>query len=67
MNAGKPYSAELWRAAIAERQPWLKTTGPRTEAGRRICSDNAATHGADSQTFKLALIYLAGLEEALSK
>lgn len=39
------------RAAAAERirthKPWEKSTGPRTRAGKKRASQNAAKHGND--------------------
>ena len=32
-------------AALRRRQPWLKSTGPRTAAGKAICARNAYKHG----------------------
>ena len=38
------------RSEVARRtKPWLKSTGPKTEAGKKKVSQNAYKHGAFSQ------------------
>ncbi len=43
------------RAAQAERmrtqKPWLKTTGPKTDAGKQRVAKNSQTHGRRSAEF----------------
>lgn len=40
-------------------KPWLKSTGPRTESGKRHVGQNACKHGFRSQTFKELLRLMA--------
>ena len=43
---------------IRQQKPWEKSTGPKTEAGKRVSSLNSLTHGHNSQAardFKAAL------------
>jgi len=65
MNKGKAYSAELWREAIAQRRPWLKSTGPRTAAGRRKMAENATRSGVGGQAMVWAMRYVAAVTRAL--
>jgi len=37
---------------IKDLKPWLKTTGPKTEQGKRNSSQNAIKHGLRSQLAK---------------
>ncbi len=50
MNQKRPYcltaaGLESLRASAAKHRPWLKSTGPTSEAGRGRSSKNATKHG----------------------
>ena len=40
------------RARMKAQKPWLKTTGPKTDAGKAIASQNAFKHGFRSAEFR---------------
>lgn len=40
-----PDGLQRLRAAALRNRPWLKSTGPRTPEGKRICSRNASKGG----------------------
>lgn len=55
----------LVRSAVALRKPWLESTGPRSEGGKRAAAQNRLLHGADSLAFKAAMAYCAAVGAAL--
>ena len=54
---------ERLRTAIARRQPWKKSTGPKTAAGKARSARNALKHGARSR----ATIALVRLGQAMER
>lgn len=41
-------------ATIKETQPWKKSTGPKTAAGKAVVSQNATKHGLRGGIFRQA-------------
>lgn len=54
------------RAALALHRPSDRSTGPRTEGGKRRMALNAVTHGAETLAFTLAVRYCEAVEGALN-
>ncbi len=53
-----PEGLERLREAAKRTKPWLKSTGPRTEAGKDRSKMNALKHGAYSAPVKAARKHL---------
>ena len=43
-----PAGCRALQAAVRKHQPWLKSTGPRTDLGKATSSQNALKHGLHS-------------------
>lgn len=61
----KPARIAHQRAVAKAHKPWLKSTGPRTESGKRRSSQNRMVHGARSRDFTQVRRALREAEEAL--
>lgn len=60
-----PRTYAAWKAAIAQRQPWLTSTGPTSAEGKRRVTQNSTLHGLEGQAMLWALRYIAAVQEAL--
>ena len=54
-------SIERIRAAAFRNEPWLSSTGPRTQMGKQISARNAVRHSPPSATIRLGLATLSAL------
>ncbi|RFB78946.1 hypothetical protein [Methylovirgula sp. 4M-Z18] len=52
-------------ARIREWQPWLKSTGPKTAAGKQRVAQNTISHGACSAEMKEIRAYLRAWRRTL--
>ncbi len=60
---GIPRLPSCPRERIAITRPWEKSTGPKTEQGKLMCSKNRLRHGLYTKNFLLAHVARVRLEE----
>ena len=51
MRNWTPKERQRQRELIIQHQPWTRSTGPKTAAGKQICSRNALKHGQRSARY----------------
>ena len=61
-----PETIARWRQDMQERQPWLRTTGPTSVAGKRRCSTNALANDLHSLAFAAACKYADAVARSLA-